>query len=62
MRVKKLQEKSGETLEKSHAPEAIASGHGVGVAVLLELLAIDIFTGKQVAVGAKRIFVFETSS
>lgn len=59
IRMRNLEEKSGETLKKSHAPETVAAGDGIRIAVLLELLAIDIFTGQQVAVGAKRIFVFE---
>jgi hypothetical protein len=59
MRVRKLEEKSGETLEKTHAPETVSAWDGIRITVLLEFLAIDIFTGQQVAVGAKRIFVLE---
>jgi len=59
MRVKKLEEKSGETLEKTHAPETVSAWDGIRIAVLLELLAIDIFTGQQVAIGTERVFVPE---
>jgi hypothetical protein len=41
MRVEKRVKKSGETLKKTRTPEAVAARDGVGIAVLLELLAID---------------------
>jgi hypothetical protein len=48
-----------QTPEQPHAPEAVAAGDGIGEAVLLEFLRVDIFAGNQVAVGAERVFMAE---
>ncbi len=34
-----------QALEQPHAPEAVAAGDGVGVAVLFELLGVQVFAG-----------------
>lgn len=44
-------------MKQAHTPETVAAGNGIGIAVLLELLAVDILAGQKVAVRTIRILM-----